>query len=154
MDETIKAPTKAPTEDPFRLAEFFAQGQNWFANWSQVSDRWMQGMLNIAREQAELSRTLIEGGLAGFNIYGSSRRPEDLLEAQLGQMRQRMDQIIKGMRKMADEVYACCFETAALSLPGKEASKSASETGGKTASSFARPAARAAQTGKETAAAE
>ncbi|MBX5455152.1 MAG: hypothetical protein K6U10_14610 [Acidobacteriia bacterium] len=103
---------------PMRLAELFSPSQDWFTKYGQASERLLQGMVNIAFEQSELGRCLMDDALTELRLFGNSKRPDEIMKAELDIMRRRAEHIVSSMRKITDEIRQCCFETGELALSG------------------------------------
>jgi hypothetical protein len=103
---------------PLRLAELFSPTQDWFTKYGQASERLLQGMVNIAFEQSELGRCLMDDALTELRLFADRKRPDEIMKAELEIMRRRAEHIVSGMRKITDEIRQCCFETSELALSG------------------------------------
>ena len=124
--------SKSPMLDPFRFDTLLAPTQDRLACCGKATERLFQGFMNMALQQAELGRSLMEDGLSEMRLLTAPRRPEEYMEAELEIMRKRMERMVTGMRRINDEMRSSYFEASELALAGLQA---------ETASGAAKPSA-------------
>ncbi len=75
-----------------------------FAQFAHAYQRFVKSLMNVAVQQIELSRGIVEGSVEDFDLLAQAHTPEALVQAELEIFRRRSERAIGTAQKTTDEL--------------------------------------------------
>lgn len=79
-------------------------GQQNLVRFSRGYECLMKGLINVAIQQIELSRGLLENGVEDFNLLTQARTPDAFVQAELEVFRRRSERALGAAQKISAEL--------------------------------------------------
>lgn len=96
------------------FAEAANFGQENFARLSRGYECLMKGMINVAAQQAELGRGLMQAGMEDFGLLAQAKSPEAFLQAEMEIFRRGSERAFDATRKLGLELNKTLTEASGL----------------------------------------
>jgi hypothetical protein len=75
-----------------------------FAQLTHASQHFMKGLMNVAVQQIELGKGMMDSGVEDFDLLAQARTPEAVVQAELEVFRRRSERAIVTAQKITDEL--------------------------------------------------
>jgi hypothetical protein len=86
------------------IAETALFGQKSLAQLTRSYECWMKGVMNVAMQQIELGRGLLEGSVEDLNLLTQVRTPDAFCQAEFEMLRRRYERAIGVAQKITEEL--------------------------------------------------
>jgi Phasin protein len=98
--------TIAQTPENFagQTLEAATRVQQNFAQLAHAYQHFMKGLMNVAAQQIELGKGMMDSGVEDFDLLAQARTPEALVQAELEVFRRRSERAVLTTQKITDEL--------------------------------------------------
>ena len=118
---TAMATTHGPETVVDRILETAAFGQQNIARLTRGYERLMEGLMNVAIQQIEVTQNLIAGDFADLDLLTRAGSAGGLIEAEFEILRRRSERIASATQQITEELNRSWVETCACVQPAADA---------------------------------